>query len=97
MPQSIYKVIELIGTSNKSWEEADVVGVDPARVQDRELRVAEVVADGPDHVRVREERGRQREVDGGAAEQLVALAGVRLDGVERDGPDDGDLGHGAGR
>jgi len=43
MPQSTYKVIELIGTSNKSWEEAAKVAVEKAAEHLRELRVAEVV------------------------------------------------------
>ena len=45
---------------------------------------------GPDHARLGEERRGEREVHGGAAEQAVALAGRRLDGVERDGSDDGE-------
>lgn len=43
MPQSTYKVIELIGTSEKSWEEAAKVAVERAAQHLRELRVAEVV------------------------------------------------------
>ncbi len=43
MPQSTYKVIELIGTSSKSWEEAAKVAVETAARHLRELRVAEVV------------------------------------------------------
>jgi flavin-binding protein dodecin len=43
MPQSTYKVIELIGTSNKSWEEAAKIAVERAAEHLRELRVAEVV------------------------------------------------------
>ena len=43
MPQSTYKVIELIGTSTKSWEEAAKVAVERAAESLRELRVAEVV------------------------------------------------------
>jgi dodecin len=43
MPQSTYKVIELIGTSAKSWEEAAKVAVERAAEHLRELRVAEVV------------------------------------------------------
>ena len=44
MPQSVYKVIELIGTSTKSWEEAAKAAVDRAAETLRDLRVAEVVA-----------------------------------------------------
>ena len=43
MPQSTYKVIELIGTSTKSWEEAAKNAIERAAVHLRELRVAEVV------------------------------------------------------
>jgi flavin-binding protein dodecin len=44
MPQSTYKVIELIGTSTKSWGEAAKAAVERAAESLRELRVAEVVA-----------------------------------------------------
>jgi dodecin len=40
---SVYKVIEIIGTSNESWENAAVVAVNKARESIRQLRVAEVV------------------------------------------------------
>ena len=40
---SVYKVIELIGTSNESWEDAAAGAVRLARQSLRELRVAEVV------------------------------------------------------
>jgi flavin-binding protein dodecin len=43
MPESVYKVIELIGTSNKSWEEAAANAVERASKTLRDLRVAEVV------------------------------------------------------
>ena len=43
MPQSTYKIIELIGTSEKSWEEAAKIAVERAAQHLRELRVAEVV------------------------------------------------------
>jgi flavin-binding protein dodecin len=43
MPQRTYKVIELIGTSDKSWEEAAKNAVERAAEHLRELRVAEVV------------------------------------------------------
>lgn len=43
MPESTYKVIELIGTSSKSWEEAAKIAVERAAEHLRELRVAEVV------------------------------------------------------
>lgn len=40
---SVYKVIELIGTSNESWEDAAAGAVKLARQSLRELRVAEVI------------------------------------------------------
>jgi flavin-binding protein dodecin len=43
MPQSVYKVIELVGTSEKSWEEAAKTAVERASETLRDLRVAEVV------------------------------------------------------
>ena len=43
MPESIYKVIELIGTSDKSWEKAAANAVELAAKSLRDLRVAEVV------------------------------------------------------
>ena len=42
MPQSVYKVIELIGTSEKSWEDAARIAVETAAKSLKELRVAEV-------------------------------------------------------
>ena len=43
MPQSVYKVIEVIGTSTTSWEEAAKIAVERASEHLRDLRVAEVV------------------------------------------------------
>jgi len=43
MPESIYKVIELIGTSTQSWEKAASAAVTRAAKSLRDLRVAEVV------------------------------------------------------
>jgi dodecin len=43
MPQSVYKVIEVIGTSPKSWAEAAKSAVELTGEHLRELRVAEVV------------------------------------------------------
>lgn len=40
---SIYKVIEVIGTSAESWEEAAKFAVEQASKSLRDLRVAEVV------------------------------------------------------
>jgi len=41
--ESVYKVVEIIGTSEKSWEEAARVAVKTASKSLRDLRVAEVV------------------------------------------------------
>ena len=49
MPESVYKVIELIGTSTTSWEEAAKTAVERASETLRELRVAEVVKQDRDH------------------------------------------------
>ena len=42
MTESIYKVIELIGTSSESWEKAATAAVARAGQSLRDLRVAEV-------------------------------------------------------
>jgi hypothetical protein len=42
MPESVYKVIELVGTSTDSWEKAAKAAVDKASKSLRDLRVAEV-------------------------------------------------------
>ncbi len=43
MANSVYKVIELIGTSDKGWEDAARAAVERASKSLRELRIAEVV------------------------------------------------------
>lgn len=43
MAESVYKVIELIGTSTESWEKAAAAAVERASKSLRDLRVAEVV------------------------------------------------------
>ena len=43
MPDSVYKVITLVGTSTESWEKAAKAAVDRASKTLRGLRVAEVV------------------------------------------------------
>jgi flavin-binding protein dodecin len=43
MPDSVYKVIELVGTSTESWEKAAKTAVDRAAKTLRDLRIAEVV------------------------------------------------------
>ena len=42
MPESVYKVIELVGTSTKSWEEAAKNAVETAAHSLHDLRVAEI-------------------------------------------------------
>ena len=43
MSNSVYKVIELVGTSPNSWEEAAANAVQVASKSLRDLRIAEVV------------------------------------------------------
>jgi hypothetical protein len=43
MAESVYKVIELVGTSTESWEKAAKAAVDRAAKTLRDLRVAEVI------------------------------------------------------
>jgi len=43
MAESVYKVIELVGTSTESWEKAAAAAVDRAAKSLRDLRVAEIV------------------------------------------------------
>jgi flavin-binding protein dodecin len=43
MAESVYKIIELVGTSTESWEKAAVAAVTRASKTLRDLRVAEVV------------------------------------------------------
>ena len=43
MAESVYKVVELVGTSSDSWEKAAKAAVDRASKSLRDLRVAEVV------------------------------------------------------
>jgi dodecin len=43
MAESVYKVIELVGTSTESWEKAATAAVQRAAQSLRELRIAEVV------------------------------------------------------
>ena len=44
MAESVYKVIELVGTSTDSWEKAAKAAVDRAAKTLRDLRVAEVTS-----------------------------------------------------
>ncbi len=42
MPESVYKVVELVGTSTESWEKAAAAAVNKAAKSLRDLRIAEV-------------------------------------------------------
>ncbi len=42
MPESVYKVIELVGTSPDSWEKAATAAVNLAAKSLRDLRIAEI-------------------------------------------------------
>ncbi len=42
MTESVYKVIELVGTSPESWEKAAAAAVERASESLRDLRIAEV-------------------------------------------------------
>ena len=43
MAESVYKVVELVGTSEESWEKAAATAVERASESLRDLRIAEVV------------------------------------------------------
>lgn len=43
MADSVYKIIELVGTSPTSWEKAAAAAVDKAGKSLRDLRIAEIV------------------------------------------------------
>ena len=43
MAESVYKVIELVGTSSDSWEKAAAAAVQRASASLRDLRIAEIV------------------------------------------------------
>ncbi len=42
MAESVYKIIELVGTSTESWEKAAQAAVDRAGESLRDLRIAEI-------------------------------------------------------
>jgi flavin-binding protein dodecin len=42
MAESVYKIIELVGTSTESWEKAAAAAVNRASTSLRDLRIAEV-------------------------------------------------------
>jgi hypothetical protein len=43
MPNSVYKIVEIVGSSTESWEKAAQTAVAAAAKSLRDLRVAEVV------------------------------------------------------
>jgi len=43
MTESVYKIIELVGTSTESWERAAAAAVETAAKSLRDLRIAEIV------------------------------------------------------
>lgn len=42
MAESVYKVVELVGTSTQSWEKAAAAAIERASKSLRDLRIAEV-------------------------------------------------------
>ncbi len=44
MPDSVYKVIEIVGSNPESWEKAAAGAIEQASKSLRDLRVAEVVS-----------------------------------------------------
>ena len=42
MPDSVYKIVELVGSSSESWEKAVAAAVTQAAKSIRDLRIAEV-------------------------------------------------------
>ena len=44
MSESVYKIIELVGTSTESWEKAAATAVETAGKSLHDLRIAEVTA-----------------------------------------------------
>ncbi|MGO8948084.1 MAG: dodecin family protein [Ktedonobacterales bacterium] len=43
MSESVYKVIELVGTSNESWEKAAAAAIEKASHTLRDLRVGRII------------------------------------------------------
>ena len=44
MPSSVYKIVEVVGSSPDSWEKAALAAVERASKSLRDLRIAEVVS-----------------------------------------------------
>lgn len=43
MSESVYKIIQLVGTSEESWEKAAAAAINAASKSLRDLRIAEVI------------------------------------------------------
>jgi flavin-binding protein dodecin len=43
MAESVYKIVELVGTSSESWEKAASAAVERAAETLRDLRIAEII------------------------------------------------------
>jgi flavin-binding protein dodecin len=43
MAESVYKIVELVGTSSESWEKAASAAIERAAETLRDLRIAEIV------------------------------------------------------
>jgi len=43
VPESVYKIIQVVGTSTESWEKAAAAAVETAAKSLRDLRIAEIV------------------------------------------------------
>ena len=72
MAESVYKVIQLVGTSEESWEKAAAAAVSKASSSLRDLRVAEVA-----ELDVRHRRPGRRVGLPHQAERLVQVRGLR--------------------
>jgi len=59
MPDSVYKIIELVGTSEESWEKAATAAVARAAQSLRDLRVAEVSEQDLKHVAFNQPQSRR--------------------------------------
>ena len=70
MAESVYKIIEIVGTSSTSWEKAAAAAVERASQTLRDLRVARGVRAGRDHLR------RQGRVLPRPAQDLVQVRGL---------------------
>ena len=44
MKESVYKLIEIVGSSTESWEKAAMAGITEAKKHLRDLRIAEIKA-----------------------------------------------------